>query len=80
MAIENCSLLLHVVASVGKDKNRREQDQRTGVWDRTQALRFAPLSLNTDNRSSFEGVYKTVSIGKFTNIVVDLLFPYLGPM
>ena len=71
MAVENCSLLLHVVVSVGKDKNSTEQDRRTGVRDRTQALRFAPLSLNTDNRSRFEGVYETVSIGKFTNIAEE---------
>ena len=71
MALENCILLLHVVASVRKDKNRREQDRRTGVRDRTQALRFAPLSLNTDNHSSFEGVYETVPIGKFTNIAEE---------
>ena len=68
MAIENCILLLHVVPSIGKDRSRREQDRSTGVRDRKQALRFAPLSLNTNNHSSFfEGVYETVSIGKFTN-------------
>ena len=71
MAVENCSLLHHVVVSIGKDKSRREQDRRTGVRDRTQALIFAPFALITDNHSSFEGVYETVSTGKFTNIAEE---------